>query len=359
MKTSFQFCGRIKQRLTFMVIIFTVLLSGIFATVSGQSIPRLPNCSDSPLRPMVGKQYTYSVTIPSPYTTPQSFDWYVTDAPGFIAGSILNTANIIPNSKEFIDAGDGYHDTSTGTSSITIKWTGKSAINSKTKPYFLVIHYRGTNGTLCEAMNIRAYKIEPYNAFTLDLTNMSGTTDLNLDGSNLAVEHKMCAKDIASVSYDGTKMVYDYGTNELIFKVVAANFVGGWTPTVKISGLAGTQTIETIEWSATTTFAGTNLFSQNGASWTAGNKIPAPADNLTQDGEVIYIRVTIKNNDYEGIVDTPITLAINGVSDDGGEDVHFADCLADGFSNDVATQIILARPTITSSTGTPPQSFLP
>ena len=338
------------------------MMVSVGLTVNGQTIPRLPSCTDTPLHPMAGKVYTYAVRIDTSYSTPQSYDWYVTDNPGFIAGSALITTNIILNTKEFIDAGAGYHDTTTGTDSITIKWTGKAVVNAKTKPYFLVIHYKGTNGTLCEAMNMRAYKIEPFSAFTLDLTNfnVSANLDLGLDGSNLAKEHQLCASDIASVSFDSTKMVYDYGVNELIFKVVATNFTGGWTPAVKVSGLTGTQTIGAIEWSESTTFSGTNSFTQNGDSWSPVNKIPAPADNLTEDGEVVYIRVKVKNNDYEGIADNNlITLAVNGVTDDGAEDVHYADCLADGFANDVATQRILARPVITSTTGTPAQSFLP
>jgi hypothetical protein len=359
MKTSFNLSGmRFQEKpLTFFLVF--LLICGLGSTVSGQTIPRMPGCNDTPLHPVAGKEYTYAVSIPAPYTTPQSYDWYVTDNPGFIAGSVLVTTGIIPNTKEFIDAGAGYHNTATGTNSITIKWTGKSVINAKTKPYFLVINYKGTNGTLCEAMNMRAYKIEPFNAFTLDLTNVNNTTDLGLDGSNLAVTNSLCAKDIISVSYDGSKMVYDYGINDLIYKVVAANFTGGWTPTVKVSGLAGSQAIGSIEWSETTTFTGTNPFTKNGDSWTPANKVPAPADNLTNDGEVIYIRVSVRNNDYEGLTDTPVVLALNGTTDDGDEDVHYADCHTDGFANDVATQIILARPTITSNTGSPTQSFLP
>jgi len=359
MKALFKLSGKFIQRKHLPFILVLIMFCGLSATVTGQTIPRLPNCADTPLHPMAGKSYTYAVTIPAPYTTPQSYDWYVTDNPGFIAGSVLITAGIIPNTKEFIDAGAGYHNTATGTNSITIQWTGKAVANAKTKPYFLVIHYKGTNGTLCEAMNLRAYKIEPFNAFTLDLTNLNNATDLGLDGSNLAVTNRLCAKDIASVSYDGTKMVYDYGVNDLVFKVVAANFTGGWTPTVKVSGLAAAQTIGSIEWSGTTTFTGTNPFTKNGDNWTPANKVLAPADNQTSDGEIIYIRVSVRNNDYEGLTDTPVVMALDGKTDDGDEDVHYADCQTDGFANDVATQIILARPTITSNTGTPVQSFLP
>lgn len=359
MKTTFQFYGKISLQINpfVAILLFLLLESGILAT--GQVIPRAPTCPENPLHPMAGKSYSYAVTIAAPYTTPQSYDWYVTDNPGFIAESLLITTNIIPNNKEYIDAGEGYHNTTTGKNSILIKWTGKSAVSAKTKPYFLVIRYKGTNGILCEAMNIRAYKIEPFNAFTLDLTNINGPVDLGLDGSNLAVVARLCAKDIASVSYDGSKMVYDYGVNELIFKVVAANFTGGWTPTVKISGLAVKQTIGSVEWSETTSFAGTNIFTKNTDSWTPANKIPAPSDNLTADGEIIYIRVLVQNNDYEGIIDSSVTLSLNGISDDGNEDVHYADCLTDGYSNDTATQLILARPTITTNTGSPAQSFLP
>lgn len=359
MKTTKKTIKKTYNRLNKIWFVLFVLFVFLQLNLIGQSIPRLPNCTDTPLHPMAGKAYTYAITVPAPYTTPQSFDWFVTDNPGFITGSMLNTTNIIPNTKEIIDAGAGYHDPGSGTNSISIKWTGKAVINAKTKPYFLVIHYKGSNGTLCEAMNLKAYKVEPYNAFTLDLTNYDGSSDLGLNGSNLAVEHKLCAKDIASVSYDGTKMIYDYGVNELIFKVVATNFTGGWKPLVKISGLSGNQTLASIEWSETNAFNGTNLFTNNTDTWSPVNKIPAPADNQTDDGESIYIKVTINNNDYEGTTDNSITLSIDGTTDDGEEDVHYADCLTDGFVNDVATQIILARPAITSNTGTPLQSFLP
>lgn len=356
MKTSIALCERIPRSL-FLILLGLTLTAGFSA--NGQTIPRLPNCIDSPLHPMAGKNYNYAVTIPAPYTTPQTFDWYVTDNPGFIVGSTLITTNIIPNDKEYIDAGSGYNSPSTGANSITIKWTSKAVTNAKIKPYFLVINYKGTNGTLCEATNLKAYKIEPYNAFTLDLTNMNGNTDLGLNGSNIAVMGRMCAKDILSANYDGTKMVYDYGVNELVFKVVAANFSGGWTPSIKITGLMGSQSTSSVEWSGSLTFAGINPFTNNANGWTSANKISAPANNLTAGGEAVYIKVLIKNNDYEGVTDTPITLTLNGVTNEGDEDVHYADCLSDGFTNDSATQLILARPSITSNTGIPVQTFLP
>jgi hypothetical protein len=359
MKQTNDLLGIVRRRLNLIIFILLFLMIGLNIVIHAQTIPRIPVGTDTPLRPMAGKVYTYGVTIPAPYTTPQTFDWYVTDDPGFIAGSTIITTGIIPNSKEFIDAGTGYHDASTGTNSISIKWTRKAVLQAKIKPYFLVIHYKGTNGMLCEAMNLKAYKIEPFTAFTLDLTNIGNSQDLALDGSNRAIDHKLCAKDITSVSFDGTKMIYDYGVNELIFKIVATNFSGGWMPYVKVSGLAGTQIIESIEWSETSTFAGTNLLTNASGIWSPGNKVPAPSDNMTENGKAIYLKVAIKNNDYEGTTDTPIILSLNGITDDGDEDVHYADCLADGFINDVATQIILARPTITSNTGIPAQSFLP
>lgn len=359
MKRSFNFTGMPARRHNQIIALIFLLLCGMAWNVSGQTIPRLPNCPDTPLHPMAGKPYTYAVTISSPYTTPQSYDWYVTDSPGFIAGSNLITTHITPNTKEYIDAGEGYHNTTTGTNSIVIKWTGKAVSSSKTKPWFLVIHYKGTNGTSCEAMNIRAYKIEPYIAFTLDMTNVKISADLGLDGSNQATSLHLCAKDIVSASYDGTKMVYDYGENELLFKIVAANFAGSWTPSVKVSGLAGSQTTGSVEWSKTLAFTGINTFTKNGDIWSPANKIIAPAGNLSEGGEAIYLRVIIRNNDYEGTMETPVTVALDGVTEDGDEDVHYADCLTDGFANDVATQIILARPAIASKTGTPVQEFIP
>ncbi|MEI7829230.1 MAG: hypothetical protein WCI31_05650 [Prolixibacteraceae bacterium] len=357
-RTNDFFCLTMRSMNPF-IFILLFLLIGLNIVIRAQTIPRIPVGTDTPLRPMAGKVYTYGVTILAPYTTPQTFDWYVTDNPGFIMGSTIVTTAIIPNSKEFIDAGTGYHDATTGTNSISIKWTRKAVLQAKIKPYFLVIHYKGTNGMLCEAMNLKVYKIEPFNAFTVDLTNIGNSLDLGLDGSNKAVENKLCAKDIASVSFDGTKMIYDYGVNELVFKIVAANFSGGWMPYVKVSGLAGTQSIESIEWSETSSFTGTNLFTNSSNVWSPGNKVTAPSDNMTENGKTIYLKIAIKNNDYEGTADTPIILSLNGITDDGDEDVHFGDGLADGYTNDIATQIILARPSITSNTGTPAQSFLP
>ena len=359
MKTTIHFLLRFLERFTAKLLLGNLLCFGWSAIAWGQTIPRPAGGGNTPLHPMAGKVYTYAVTIPAPYTSPQSFDWYVTDNPAFVKDSIPVTTGILTNNKEYIDAGAGYHNPVAGTSSITIKWTGKAVAAAKIKPYFLVISYNGTNGTFCDAMNLKAYKVIPFSAFTLDLTNVKGTTDLGLDGLNTAVSSNLCAGDIASASFDGTKMVYDYGTNELIFKVVAANFTVGWKPSVKISGLAGGQTIGSVEWSETTTFTGTNAMSKTGDEWTSTGNIPAPANDQTESGVTTYIRVTIKNNAFEGSSDTPVTLAINGVTNDGEEDVHYADGLPDGFTNDASTQVILARPVITSNTGSPAQGFLP
>ena len=334
-----------KKQILFLLVAFMATASAF-----GQTVPRAPICDDTPLNPIAGKNYTYAVNVAAPYTTPQAYDWYVTDDPTFITGSVPTYNGLITNAMGIITAGSGYHDPAAGSNSVQIMWSGLAVANAASKPYFLVINYKGTNGTLCEAMNMKVYKIEPKNAFTLDITNVNATTDLGLDGSNLAVQNSMCASDIASASYIGSNMVYDYGVNYLVFKVVAANFTKGWTPSIKVSGLNGGQTVGSIEWSSTTTFTGTGNFTDATGTWIADAHVPAPADNLTDDGEAIYVRVAVNNGTYEGIANTPITIAVDGETDDLQPDVHYADCLADGFTNDVATQVILGRPNVTSNT---------
>ena len=69
--------------------------------------------------------------------------------------------------------------------------------------------------------------------------------------------------------------------------------------------------------------------------------------------------MTIANNNFEGIGDEAVTLAVAGTNKDGDIDINNADCtepatLAAAAADDTAVQTLTKRPTITpGTTGAP------
>jgi hypothetical protein len=94
--------------------------------------------------------------------------------------------------------------------------------------------------------------------------------------------------------------------------------------------------------------------------WETTTPVNAPANGTVgADGQCIVVRVTIENNQAETITDDEISLAVNGIMYDptvtAGDpryetaalgDLHYDGCLVDGFTNDVITQVLTARPDV-------------
>ena len=162
----------------------------------------------------------------------------------------------------------------------------------------------------------------------------------------------------------------DYGTNYLYFAVAAANFTDSWLPEFQLTGNGAS--VETIEWqypAQANVATGWNLPTVPvQASAGSGASVGAA-------GECIIVRVTLEHGAEEVTTALTLTLAVNGIMNDPTtvgadytnrdfEDVHHADCLADGFTNDVATQVLKPRPDLISTTpgvapGPDPVQFQP
>jgi len=320
------------------------------------TVTALTGCDADPLRPMSGNEYTYSVSVEAPYTATTGYTWYVTQnvtfLPTVVADVIDPAAGLIA-----IGSGDIYNDP---TSTNTIKITWSAAALTSPDPYFLVIQYKAINPDAeedCEAMNLKVYKIIPQSAFTLDIASMFAPA------ANSAVDPLLkfntCSPDIVSASYDGANVKYDFGNKYLYVEVLAANFNESWIPTLTVGTLENNQSIAEVVYNTTDpTFASGNVTMTGSANVYTGAAIDAVNPTNTALGELVYFRVEIANNDWEGISNQDVTVAVDGVDALAKPDLDDATCLpVDG--DDVVTQTILARPDIQSTTVATPNDFIP
>jgi len=223
----------------------------------------------------------------------------------------------------------------------------------------------------CITQNMKVFKIEPINSFTLDIVNV------NAAGAAQAYETPIdrCIHDIVSATYDGTApegVIYDFGEDYLYYAVTAAKFSTSWLPSVMITGLDPLETITAVEWARPDDFVFATPHAMPATATPGEYKstdpvlVLDPTGTVGTAGECIVIRVTIDHtngaNQYEGTADETITLAVDGVTNLAGTplpDVHYSnnfpvpntDCgLADGYTYDWTQQTIKARPDITAPT---------
>jgi len=186
---------------------------------------------------------------------------------------------------------------------------------------------------------------------------------------------EQCVDIVRSATYSAGEVQMDYGTDTLLFEVIAANYVTSWTPTFEVmSGLTENQTA-TILWSYTKpgalTGAGAIEASQPIAVGTAveGSTALTPGAGVSPtDGTSIYVRVIIENNQFESIALQPFILAVDGVDATSQPDIDqtLTTCVAElNDREDQATHNITPRPDITDATGdeainnTVPNTFIP
>jgi len=322
------------------------------------------------MHPVAGVPYTYTVNVPTPDGT-KEYTWLVTQSQTFMTGGNL-TAIVQPQPGPIVlAAGPGYNDPLTGSNTIVITWN--SFVYDPTQPIFVVIHVKNTEtlpGT-CVTNNIKVYKIEPRIAFTLDIANVTK------DGVTQAFETPIdrCINQVVSAAYDATApegVLYDFGADTLYYIVVAANYDSSWLPSVQLSGLNSEETIDTVQWDYTFAFASPHAMEFVPASDTIFTSVDSvvvqnPTGAVGPVGECIIIRVIIDHtngaNNYEGLADETITLAVDGITKLSAptpvEDIHWSSTvppanglcgLADGFLHDIAIQTLKPRPDIQSAT---------
>jgi hypothetical protein len=314
--------------------LFLLILAGL----AGMNFSFGQTCGDA-LHPMAGKSYTYSVT-----TNPAggTFNWYVTSDPNLLTGAP------IPSGGGILIAGAGYNTPSSTSSSIDITWTAQAvaaALAATPTKFYLVVKYT----TNCSD-NLKPWIITPMNLFEITVENIKS------DGSTYA---DICRSDVVSAIVDPTddQVVYNYGENALYLKVTAKNFTTSWTPKIDMAALnasiASPQIVKSIEWSLTTTFTGTSNF-----DLTTGIGAAVPdkgGDNITSGtDEFIYIKIIVEDGKFEGTADQTLALNLSAtdVASNPDVDVDIATC-APVAENDNMTQVLKARPSITSPNPTP------
>ena len=333
----------------------------IFAIIStsfGQALPGtkpvpLTCAANDPLNPIAGRPYDYSAIIAPAGGT--AF-WYATKSTTFTTAG-ARVATIIPaDGASILSGATNYNTPITPASSptkTTVTWTssGLDGVNATTSPLFMVVEYAGAT---CAADNLKVMQIIPKIAFTVDITNMvHGATPTPLA---FGVAESQCFDKVASAKFNAGKIEVDYGINILYFEVIGANFTGTYKPTLKLSGLQGTQTA-TIDWGYATGTIATNLVTDAAAPGvTTPQFTVATTEAATIDGVSVYVKVTIKNNGFEGLTDVPVTLAVEAV--DGttavNKDVD-PDCTTMTDYGDLAVQTLNMRPTVTTTPASLPQ----
>lgn len=355
----------------FLVLMVTALALA-FAPAYGQLVPRTITClSADALHPIAGTPYTYEVSVPTPPGT-KTYLWRVTQDQTFITNKVLVANPEIPGTSAFLAAASANYNVGTvDGNTITLTWN--SFTYDPANPVFVLINVVNDNGT-CSPNNMKVYKIQPINAFTLDIANLDKNKALQPGyGTNI----DRCISDIVSSSYDATApegVLYDFGADTLYYEVVAANWSDAWLPSITISGLDPEETVQEVVWSSATTFATTHVFNLAAGVYTsADNVTPSTGTAVGAAGESIYIRVIIDHtngaNNYEGLTAEQVALAVDGITlltatpplgdvhyDNGPNNPPCPALVVDGFTNDIAYQTITPRPDVQAVSPTP---FLP
>ena len=339
-----------------------ILVLAIFASVAtafGDALPgtvaRPLTCpTNDPLNPIAGRPYDYSAIIAPPGGT--AF-WYATKSTTFTTAG-ARVATIIPADGVAIATGavnyNAAINSAASPTSTTVTWTsaGLAGIDKTTNPLFMVVEYAGPT---C-SNNLKVMQIIPKIAFTVDITNMTHAATAPVA---YGVAESQCFDVVQSASFDLTagKTVIDYGTNVLYFEVIGANFTGSYKPTLKLSGLSGTQTAA-IDWGYTIGTYDQPLVADQAAAagitsaqFTISTTAPA-----TDKGVSFYVRVTVKNHGFEGLANEDVSLAVEAVDStpQANKDVD-PDCVTFTPFGDVAMQTLNLRPSVTPGTPMMPQ----
>lgn len=365
-----------KMKKQLFILIIALFVIGIYSADAQITcpIPRTIEClSADALHPIAGTSYTYEVNVPTPPGT-KSYTWYVTQDQNFVVGGILNnTTDLEPIGGTYVNAaGPNYNVSTANQNTISITW--QSYVYDPLQPLFVVISVDNV-GTTCNTHNLKVYKIEPRNAFTLDVANV------NQSGATLGygADSPFCISDIVSATYDATApegVLYDFGVDYMYFAVTAANWNTSWMPSLQVTGMLAGENVTAVEWaystSSPTTYTVAGTFTLASGTWTTDIPVLAQVTGgaVGPGGECILIRVTLDHSvagpSFQGIVDEPITLAVDGVTNLVTPlipDVHHAagsSCgLPDGFTNDLVIQTLLARPDIQTGATMPAPGLLP
>ncbi|MFJ1331586.1 hypothetical protein [Capnocytophaga canimorsus] len=337
------------------------ILSMALAIVSvGAYAQVTTGCTPDQNKPEIGATYTYQVnvtggTAPNNYNGDGIYQWYVTQNEQNLLSGALNGAN---NEFFSLKGGSAYNSTAATGTENNIKLAWKPDALTQNTPFYLVLKYSEDNPA-CKSHNVKVMKITPLNNFKVEITPVK---DLNGTDFTDPAQAEVCSSDVSSVSIVNNKVKYQYGETKLYYKVTMTGFAGNWKPTIylpQLQGLASANSdadymprkYKSVRWKVGAGGAFTDFatVTDNGQAQTI------VAANTTDKNEFI-LEVTIDNGTYEGLTDEDVQVATKGQmvlanGDLGKRDVdNNCNELTDG-NNKKANQKILARPTVTATSG--------
>jgi len=342
-----------KKQILFLVLSLLAIFSGVstsFGQALAGSVPRGINCTDDAMHPIAGKKYIYKASS----NQVGNYTFWSTKDMNFIATAAgVTTTNIatkLTTPTDLLTASANYA-TANALDNVEITWSD-AILNGTTTaaPTFVAVNQDGT----C-ANNLKVWSIIPIKAFTVDIRNIDNSNPTGTPKAFDATDDQ-CFDIVKGAKYNAVSsaMEYDFGNQVLYFEVIAANFTNSWTPTFTLSGLGNGQTA-VIEWAYDAAFSNpaTPIIVTSG---TPSATPVSTAVTSTTLGVSIYVRVTIKNNTFEGLASTSVALAVDGVNSVNEWDIENNTLVAAGplcgvgalnDKMDVATQILNPRPTVT------------
>lgn len=327
---------------------FLLFILAIFASIQIFAQDGPPSCTGDALKPSVGQQYAYTVTVPNTlgFTGIGTYDWWVTQDPNLLTGTVK------PNNVDFVASGV-YNVATAGQTSVNITWNG-SAIG--TGNYYVVIRYREANSGLsgCNPDNVKVFLVTPQNTFWLKIANA-------LDATGATGGDAVCAADVSSAIVNPTtsQVEYLYGVTTHYVKISANGYTGNWDAKLKLGALISDMQFTSVTWSAGTA-SGTFTGPTAGGDWTSATQLPSEntydaTSSSWGTGKEIILTITITHNHHQGLADLPFTVAIDGsfavgatTYNDLGEGV----CVDEIAYADIITQTLKARPTLNATTPT-------
>jgi hypothetical protein len=320
------------------LLLFLALLTLAVPRVYGQDPPYLEPTElecidlDNPLFVVAGREYTYSVDVPTPPPGTKSYLWFVTTDIDFITEGELTTDRETFGGSYLATGSTHYNDMSVGDTYNTINLTWQSfTLDATAGEYLFVVIYVVNDDSPdgCITDNLKVYRVQTQHAFTLDIANI----DFN-DGNSVTTDPvAVCVDDVQSAQFDPDAdggnggVLYDFGSNEFYFVVAAANFSGAYHLRARLTNLQGGsglavadgQTAEIFWTDSWQDMLDNTDLSQAGPIDADGefdlDYILAPEDlAVGQEGQMLYLKLVIYHNSFEAtdIGGYDYTLAIDG-----------------------------------------------
>lgn len=300
-------------------------------------------CVGDPLHPIIGTTYEYTAIADAAHAGGK-YHFFATNLTEFVTNGALNTTGAYTDGSQlFVKSGTYNLEEDTG--KISLSWSSSSGSKS-----FLVVKY--TDDDNCKNDNLKVFKIEPKNAFSIEWRNIKDIAK-PLDSTNFVKDVvDVCLSSVKSATYNTTedKMEYDYGEQPLYYELIASNYDKSFKPSFKVSGLDQSQEAE-LYWGYSKDDI-SNKVTGDLSTKVELQEIVADSGADPKEGVSIYLKLVVKNKTHEGIADQEITIAADATT--GANSIKDVKTDCSGDETDFGKTIIQklkARPEITAAGG--------